>query len=152
MIRTQWRSHQRKKKSTMKVVESSNNGKSLTLTKDRMEKKPMWEIIYPPLATIVKPNGNDPLPNEDDEILTGNFDSRSENNFDVICKKKSVLPIDNDRIIEVTEEDDNEHAEELANYNPLCYYIMNNSCVDEYKVIFERPDLGMQQHLKPFFI
>lgn len=29
---------------------------------------------------------------------------------------------------------------------------MNNSCVDEDKAIFERSILGMQRHLKPFFI
>lgn len=131
---------------------SSNNGKSPTLMEDRMEKKPPREIIFPPLPAMVKPNGTYPLPNEDDEMLTDNFDSRLENAFNVICNVAYVLPIEFDMVNDVKKEEDNELVEESSNHKPLCYYVMNNSCVNEDKTIFERPDLGMQQNLKPNFI
>lgn len=40
----------------------------------------------------------------------------------------------------------------MENHKPLCYYIMNNGCVNEQNVVFERLDEGMNQHLKPIFI
>lgn len=64
----------------------------------------------------------------------------------------SFLPIEFDKITKVTKEEDIDLAKELANHKSLCYYVMNNSCVDEDKAIFKRLDLGMQQHLKPHFI
>lgn len=70
----------------METVESSNNGKSPILIEDRMAKKPVGERYFPPFIAIVKPNGKEPLSNEDGEMLTDNFDSGSENDFDVICK------------------------------------------------------------------
>lgn len=66
MTKTQWRRHQRKKNATMKAAGSSNNGKYITLMEDRMAKKPMREIFFPPFPIIVKPNGKDSLPDEDE--------------------------------------------------------------------------------------
>ncbi|KAK2450394.1 hypothetical protein QL285_009513 [Trifolium repens] len=40
----------------------------------------------------------------------------------------------------------------MADPKPMCYYIMNNGCIEEQKATFERPDLGMKNHLKPLFI
>lgn len=37
-------------------------------------------------------------------------------------------------------------------HKPVCYYVMNNSCVEEKNAFFERPDKVMKSHLKPFFI
>lgn len=44
----------------------------------------MREINFPSFPTIVEPNGKESLPNENDDMLTNNFDSGSENDFDVI--------------------------------------------------------------------
>lgn len=115
-----------------------------------MAKKLMKEIIFPPFLTIIKPNGKDSLSNEDNEMLLDSFDYGSENDFDVICNVVSVLPIEHGTITEVTKED-NELTKESVNHKSLCYYVMNNGCVYN-KSIFERLYLGMQQHLKPFFI
>lgn len=52
----------------------------------------------------------------------------------------------------MTEEEDNGLTEELGNHKPMCYYVMSNGSIDEYKATFERHDYGMQQHLKPLFI
>lgn len=59
MTRTQWRRHQRKKKVAYEAEELNKNVKSPTLIDDRVEKKPMKEIISPPLPPVVKPKGKD---------------------------------------------------------------------------------------------
>lgn len=58
-----------------------------------MGKKPMRERNFPTLLATIKPNGKDSFPKEDDEILIDNFDSRSEDDFDVIYNVVSVFPI-----------------------------------------------------------
>lgn len=40
----------------------------------------------------------------------------------------------------------------MAKHKPICYYMMNDGCVKEQNVVFEKPDLGMKSHLKPLFI
>jgi len=42
--------------------------------------------------------------------------------------------------------------EEKAIHRPLCYYVMNNGCVEDQHAVFERPDVSMRLHLKPLFI
>jgi hypothetical protein len=34
----------------------------------------------------------------------------------------------------------------------LCYYVMNNGCVENQHAVFEKPDFPMMHHLKPLFI
>ena len=41
---------------------------------------------------------------------------------------------------------------EMAAHKPVCYYVMNNGCVEEQNAFFERPDEAMKSHLKPLFI
>lgn len=41
---------------------------------------------------------------------------------------------------------------EMARHRPVCYYMMNNGCVEEKNAFFERPNKGMESHLKPLFI
>ncbi|XP_050919076.1 uncharacterized protein LOC127136579 [Lathyrus oleraceus] len=41
---------------------------------------------------------------------------------------------------------------EMARHKPMCYYIMNNGCVEEQNAFFERPNESMKSHLKPLFI
>lgn len=41
---------------------------------------------------------------------------------------------------------------EMAKHKPICYYVMNNDCVEEQNTFFERPYCGMKSHLKPLFI
>ena len=34
----------------------------------------------------------------------------------------------------------------------MCYYVMNNGCVEETQAMFENPYGGINSHLKPLFI
>jgi len=44
-------------------------------------------------------------------------------------------------------------TEEMANHKPLCYYVMNDGCIENQHAIFEEPDYTMNHHhLKPIFI
>lgn len=67
-----------------------------------MVKKLMRERNFPPLPAKFKPNGKDPLENEDEKMLADNFKSRLENDFNVICNVVYVLPIEFDVITKVT--------------------------------------------------
>ena len=40
----------------------------------------------------------------------------------------------------------------MAKHRPVCYYLMNNGCVEEQNAFFERPTEAMKNHLKPLFI
>jgi hypothetical protein len=37
-------------------------------------------------------------------------------------------------------------------HKPMCYYIMNNGCVEVQHAMFEIPNYHMKSHLKPLFI
>ncbi|MCI39639.1 hypothetical protein A2U01_0060871, partial [Trifolium medium] len=40
----------------------------------------------------------------------------------------------------------------MASNKPVCYYIMGNGCVEDQNAVFEKPHLGMKNHLKALFI
>lgn len=63
-----------------------------------MENKPMMERLFPPFPTIFKPNGKDAIQNEDDDMLTDNFDYGSEGEPDILCNMIFALPIEYDQI------------------------------------------------------
>lgn len=107
-----------------------------------MAKKPMRERLLPPLPTIVKPNRKDAMKNEENVMLTDNFNPRSESGLDIICNMISILPIEYDQITEVTEEEVDDFAAELENHKPFCYYVVNNGCEEEEKLVFKRPVKG----------
>jgi len=109
-----------------------------------MVKKPATERIFPPLPEIKKD-----LPKED-EVLTSNF-SDSESSLDIMCNVVSILPIEYDMMSEVSEVEE-DFTEEMANHKPLCYYVMDNGCVENQHAVFEKPDFQMRHHLKPLFI
>ena len=109
-----------------------------------MVKKLATERIFPPLSTIKKD-----LPREDEE-MTSNF-SDSEPNLDIVCNVVSILPVEYDFTSEVNEVE-TDFTEEMANHKPLCYYVMNNGCVENQHAIFEKPYFPMTYHPKPLFI
>jgi hypothetical protein len=82
---------------------------------------------------------------EDDDLLD------SEPDFDVICVV-SKLPSEFDVQSEVTELEEDFDQLNLADPKPMCYYVMINGCIEEQQASFEKPDLCMKNHLKPFFI
>lgn len=85
-------------------------------------------------------------------MLTDYFESGPEDELDIICNVVSILPIKFNQITKGTKEYDDCFSEEIGNHKSICYYVMNNGCVEEEKFVFDRPDEGMKQHLKPFFI
>lgn len=68
-------------------------------------------------------------------MITDNFDSRSEDELDIICNVVSILLVEFDHITKVTEEEGDSFAKKMENHKTLCYYVMNNCCVEEEKVI-----------------
>ncbi|XP_050902792.1 uncharacterized protein LOC127115248 [Lathyrus oleraceus] len=61
------------------------------------------------------------------------------------------MPREFDRITEV-EDNGIITKREMAAHKPVCYYVMNNDCVEEQNAFFERPSEAMKSHLKPLFI
>ena len=64
----------------------------------------------------------------------------------------SILPEEYDRVLEVSENEEDFTSDEADDEKPLCYYVMNSSIVEEQKVVFEKPSPGMVYHLKLLFI
>ena len=67
--------------------------------------------------------------------------------MDINCNIVSVLPYEYDQVMKVEETEETDEAE-MANYRPICYYVMNNGAVEEQNAFFERPDEGIKNHLE----
>jgi len=144
MIKTQWRRFQRQKKANaLKEITNVDKGERKQEVVFEMVKRPATERIFPPFPTLKKD-----CPEEDEE-LTSNF-SESDPSFDLVCVV-SVLPIEYDVPSEVSEAE-SDFTKEMAIHRPLCYYVMNNGCVEDQHALFERPVASMRLHLKPLFI
>lgn len=63
----------------------------------------------------------------------------------------SMLPIEYDKVTEVEETEEIDEAE-MDKHRPVCYYVMNNDCVEEKNAFFERSNEGMKNNLKTLFI
>lgn len=66
----------------------------------------------------------------EDKMLTDDFKSRSEPSLDIRVNTVSVLPKEFDQITKV-EDTDNITEMEMATHKPMCYYVMNNGCMEE---------------------
>ncbi|WJX39866.1 hypothetical protein P8452_27373 [Trifolium repens] len=128
MTRTQWRRFQRQKRMAAENSQPSQY--------KEVARRPAKERILPPI------NENQM---EEDDLLD------SEPDFDVICVV-SILPSKYDVQSEVTELETDFDQLSMADPKPKCYYVLNNGCIEEQQATFERPDLGMKNHLKPLFI
>ena len=56
--------------------------------------------------------------------------SESDATLDIMVNVVSVLPREYDRQVEF-EETNWEVEQEMAKHRPMCYYVMNNGCVEE---------------------
>ncbi|KAK2436375.1 hypothetical protein QL285_021373 [Trifolium repens] len=128
MTRTQWHRFQRQKKLAATNLQTGQY--------KEVARRPAKERILPPIEENKM---------EDDDLLD------SEPDFDVI-RVVSILPSEYDVQTEVTELETDFDQLEMADPKPICYYVMNNDCIEEQQATFERPDLGMKNHLKPLFI
>ena len=79
------------------------------------------------------------------------FDFGSDVTLNIMVNVVSVLPREYDQLVEF-EETDWEVEQEMAKHRPICYYVMNNGCVEEKNALFERPTEAMRNHLKLLFI
>src|ERR1044072_780030 len=166
MTRTQWRRFQRKKKAEDQASTSSSKanfpqltkahvGKRITfppLTNAHVGKKPMAERLFPPLPTIVEGNEKALEPNEDDNMLTDNFDSGSEEDLNIICNVVSIMPAEFDRLSEITEDEYDGATQESKDHKPICYYVMNEGEVIETDAVFKMPTETMKSRLKPVYM
>lgn len=84
-------------------------------------------------------------------MVTNDFDFGSEPSLDIRVNVVLMLPREFDQIIEV-EDIDNIIEIEMAAHKPVCYYVMNNGCMEEHNAFFERPGEVMKSYLKPLFI
>jgi len=109
-----------------------------------MVKRPATERIFSPLPTLKKD-----LPKEDEE-MTSIF-SESDLSLNIVCNVVSVLLVEYDVPSEVNEVE-SDFIDEMAIHKPLCYYVMNNGCIEDQHAVFERPEVSMRLHLKPMFI
>ncbi|WJX26814.1 hypothetical protein P8452_15690 [Trifolium repens] len=140
MTRTQWRRFQRKKKMTTQNVNAGGN--ATVVQKVEMARRPTKERLSP----VAEGNENEEDYMDGDDLLD------DEPDFDVLVNVISILPADYDVESEVNEVEDDLVAAEMANHKLVCYYVMGNGCVEEQNAVFEKPDLGMKNHLKALFI
>jgi hypothetical protein len=86
------------------------------------------------------------MENGDDDDLLG-----SEHNFDAVCNVVYVLPREYD-LWSFSDREEEFVEPPLAEFKPVCYYVMENGCIEEQCATFEKPDEGMKNHLKPLFV
>ena len=71
-----------------------------------------------------------PGPEEDEDMLTDNFESEGESSLNINCNVVSVLPCEFEQETEVGEHEE-EDAINLTKHRPVCYYVMDNGAVEE---------------------
>lgn len=76
-------------------------------------------------------------------MLTYDFNSGSESTLDINCNIVSMLPIEYDQVMGAKETGEADEVE-MAKHRLLCYYIMNNACVEEKNAFFEQPNEGIK--------
>jgi hypothetical protein len=143
MTRTQWRRIQRKKKLASQQFKAG--GSKNEMEKVELVKMPVKERLAPIKESEFE-NGKDVEDEEDfmddDDLLD------EESNFDVPVNVVSILPLEYDVPTEINEVEEDFEALELADHKSVCYYVMENGCVEAQNAVFERPDIGMKNHLK----
>lgn len=149
MTRSQWRREQRRRKAQRKDGEKDKAESSTNVPAKQREDSSFIKRKFNDPAKAARERYNQVA--AEDEMLTDNFDSGSEASLDIIVGVVSVMPKEFDRITEV-EDTDIITEREMAAHEPVCYYVMNNGCVEEKNTLIERPNEAMKSHLKPLFI
>ena len=63
-------------------------------------------------------------------MLIDDSGTYSEPSLDITCNMMSVLLRKYDQVMEVEEPEDAKYVQ-MARHKPVCYYVMNNGCVEE---------------------
>ncbi|PNX89623.1 hypothetical protein L195_g045745, partial [Trifolium pratense] len=124
----------------VKPVETCN----LVVKKPEMVKRPIKERIS--LLPSVAPVANE----EEDEYMDDDLLDEDQD-FNVLVNVVSILPREYD-MWSMSEEEDLEDILPVPNIKPICYYVMDNGCVEQQQAIFEKSDEGMKNHMKPLFV
>lgn len=97
------------------------------------------------------PTDKEDAKDEDWEMISDNF-SESKDDFEIMYYVVSVLPIEYNMVTKVTNTKEEYSVENISEHKLVCYYVMNDCCVEEHNVVFEKPDIGIKSHLKSLFI
>lgn len=114
------------------------------------DKKPVGRKVFSPRMEKPKEETLKQPPKVND-MLTEDFKLGSESSLNINCNMVYVLPREYDQVRMVEEIEEMDEAE-MAKHRPVCYYVMNNGCIEEQNAFFERSYEGMKNHLKPLFI
>lgn len=68
-------------------------------------------------------------------MVEDNFREESEDDLQINYGIVSVLPVEYDRVSEVSEVEEDFIPNEVINQKPLCYYVMNNGVVEEQQAV-----------------
>src|ERR1051325_2367350 len=160
MSRSQSRRQQRVRKAEREtlaaeeVVSTSNKEMSSTnkpTTSKQPENKPP---VSRRLFADTKPDESKeytPGPEEDEDMLTDNFESEGESSLNLNCNVVSVLPAEFGQETEIEEQEEDDTID-MMKHRPVCYYVMDNGAVEEQNPFFEHPEPAMKNHFKPLFI
>ncbi|KAK2388635.1 hypothetical protein QL285_062295 [Trifolium repens] len=147
MTRTQWRRFQRKQKLAAQQVKARGN--TSNVEKVELAKRPVKERLTPIKESDAE---NNKEADDEEDFMDDDDLLDDESDFNVLVNVVSVLPVEYDIPTEVNEVEEDFDALELADHKPVCYYVMENGCVEAQNAVFERPDIGMKNHLKALFI
>lgn len=88
--------------------------------------KPAGRKLFSPKTSLSKEKVKEGV--SSNKLVTNNFDSGPKDDFDVLCNMVSVLPREYDCVTVVVEPKYCEE-EEMVRHKPVCYFMMNNSCI-----------------------
>lgn len=92
------------------------------------DKKPVGRKLFSPRMEKPKEKTSEQPP-EDDDMLTDDFNSGSKSSMNINCNVVTMFHREYDQVTEV-EETEEIDEEEMAKHRPMCYYVMNKSCVE----------------------
>ena len=134
MSRSQWRRQQRIRKAEREAVankgatSTKNQGESSTnkpTPKNQTEDKPPVNRRLFSEVQLDEPKEYTPGPEEDEDMITDNFESEGESSFNLNCNVVSVLPCEFGQETEIDEYEE-EDTIDLMKHRPVCYYVMDN--------------------------
>lgn len=149
MTRSQWRREKRRRKTHRDAGEKNKVESSTNVPARQKEELGFDKRKFNNPAEAVRERYDQMA--AEDEMLTDNFDSGSEASLDILVSVGSVMPKEFNRITEV-EDTDNITEREMVAHKLVCYYVMNNGCIEEKNAFFKRHNEAMKSYLKPLFI
>lgn len=123
MTRSHWRREQKRRKAQRELGKKDKSESSTNVPAKQREDSSFVKRKFNDPAEAARERYNQMA--SEDEILTNNLNSGSEDSIDILVRVVSVMPREFDRIIEV-KDTDNITEREMAAHKPVCYYVKNN--------------------------